>query len=376
MTNYEFEQSEYMKLADTSEGKAILDPKPAIVFFDTVGYEPPEFLSAPYIPLGKITIIQGDSGVGKTALICKLAACVSRGLPLQQEMCQKGRVLILSVEDDPSTLRGRIEASGGDVKQCAFINGAHDLSFTSEIIEMTVKEIGAKLLIFDPLQAFLGERTDMHRANETRPIMARLAAMARRTGCAVVIVSHMSKGTAGGKAIYRALGSVDIPAASRSVMYVERNPQDEEQCVIVHVKSSNAKAGRSILYRIGDRGGVSWEGYSSLTAADLQLYASRREKGVDYEEEPLVIGARAYIAANPHGGKLTYDEFHTFCLSTCGLPPWAGNRDAARRIPEIKQELMKRDRILMEPGVYIGKSRSKGVSIMPYAPPTSFQTQL
>ena len=91
----------------------------------------------------------------------------------------------------------------------------------------------------------------MHRANETRPIMARLAAMAKRTGCAVVIVSHMSKGTAGGKAIYRALGSVDIPAASRSVLYVERNPQDEEQCVIVHVKSSNARALNSFSSKTG-----------------------------------------------------------------------------------------------------------------------------
>lgn len=345
---------------------------PKLVFYDTVDYEEPEFLIKPYIPLGKITIIQADSGVGKTALACKLAACVSRGMPMQAEPCMRGRVLVLSVEDDPSTLRGRIEASGGDLTQCAFLDNAHELTFTSEIIETTVRENGIKLLIFDPLQAFLGSGMDMHRANETRPIMAHLAAMAKRTECAVIIISHMSKGTAGGKAIYRALGSVDIPAASRSVLYVERNPQDEEQCVIVHIKSSNAKAGQAILYRIGERGGVHWEGYSSITMDDLIMQAERKDKGVDYEDEPIVIGARAFITENPKGGKLTYDEFHTLCVSVSGIAPYADNRDAAYKIPKIKPELMQNDRILIETGAYV--RRSKGISITPYSPPTAFQT--
>lgn len=357
--------------AQPTEPTANPEP-PKLVFYDTVDYEEPEFLINPYIPLGKLTIIQADSGVGKTALACKLAACVSRGMPMQAEPCETGRVLILSVEDDPSTLRGRIEASGGDLTQCAFLDNAHELTFTSEIIETTIKENGIKFVVFDPLQAFLGQKMDMHRANETRPIMAHLAAMAKRTGCAVVIISHMSKGTAGGKAIYRALGSVDIVAASRSVLYVERNPDNEEQCVILHIKSSNAKPGQAVLYRIGDRGGVQWDGYSHLTVDDLIVYADRKEKGVEYEDEPIVIGARAYIAENPAGGKLTYDEFHTVCVKAAGIPPYTDNRDAAYKIPKMKAELMQHDRILIETGAYV--KRNKGISITPYEPPTTFQT--
>ena len=347
---------------------------PNLIFYDTVEYEEPEFLIKPYIPLGKLTIIQADSGVGKTALACKLAACVSRGMPMQTEPCMRGRTLILSVEDDPATLRGRIEASGGDLTQCAFLDNAHELTFISPIIEEAIREHDIKLVIFDPLQSFLGAKMDMHRANETRPIMAHLAAMAKRTGCAVIIISHMSKGSAGGKAIYRALGSVDIPAASRSVLYVERNPQDEEQCVIVHIKSSNAKAGQAILYRIGTRGGVQWEGYSSITMDDLIMRAERKDKGVDYADEPIVVGVRAFITDNPKGGKLTYDEFHTLCVKASGIPPYADNRDAAYKIPKIKPELMQNDRILIETGAFV--RRNKGISIMPYAPPSTFQTVL
>jgi Mrp family chromosome partitioning ATPase len=143
--------------------------------FAEVAYEAPRFLFNPYILQNAITIIQGDSGVGKTALICKLAAAVSIGGVMQDVQCEEGNVLICSVEDDPPTLRGRIEASGGDLTRCFFPENAHELSFMDDALDDLIEEIHAKMIVFDPLQAFLGAKVDMHRANETRPVMARLA---------------------------------------------------------------------------------------------------------------------------------------------------------------------------------------------------------
>lgn len=360
---------------------------PKLVFYDAVDYVDPEFLVNPYIPLGKITILQADSGVGKTALACKIAACVSRGMPIQDTPCSKGMVLVLSVEDDPETLRGRIEASGGDLARCAFLENAHEYSFTSPAIEDTIRDYGIKLVIFDPLQAFLGAKMDMHRANETRPVMAHLAAMAKRTGCAIVIISHMSKGTAGGKAIYRALGSVDIPAASRSVLYVERNPDDDDQCVMVHTKSSNAKKGRTILYRIGDRGGVQFEGYSTLTYEDLQVQAERREKGIQYEDEPVVQVFTMFHQDNPKGAFISWEQLDNYANRILGYFPCKSGKEWNTKIKAIQRECTERSRILfefkhgyLEEHVEFGekvvpdtKGKARGVKVMPFKPRTEYQ---
>lgn len=362
---------------------------PQLVFYDSVEFREPEFLVEPYLPLGKLTILQADSGVGKTALACKIAACVSRGMPMQDTPCAQGKVLILSVEDDPETLRGRIEASGGDLTQCAFLDNAHELTFESPQIEKAVKAHEVKLVIFDPLQAFLGSGIDMHRANQTRPIMAHLAAMAKRTGCAVLIISHMSKGSLGGKAIYRALGSVDIPAASRSVLYVERNPEDEDQCVMLQTKSSNAKTGRTILYRIGHRGGVTWEGYSSLTYQDVQMQAERRRKGVAYEEDPLVQVICMAHQDNPLDVFLSWEQLSAYANRALGYFPCRSGKEWHARLQALQTELMKKSRIRLEFGKMVSKEhmelgekvpgsllQTRGVRILPWQPQTAFQTRI
>ncbi len=356
-----------------------------LVFYEDVEYEEPKYIIDPLIPVA-VVIGQGDSGVGKTAVACKFAADVSRGEFMGQP-CQQGKVLILSVEDDPSTLRGRIEASGGDLSQIAFLNNAHSLTFLSPIIEETIKENNIKLVIFDPLQAYLSGKVDMHRANETRPVMAHLAAMAKRTGCAVLIISHMSKGTAGGKAIYRTLGSVDIPAASRSVLYIERNPDDTDQCVMVHTKSSNAKPSQSILYRIGERGGVTWEGYSSLKYEDLQRQAERAEKGIDYEDDPIVMVMTMLHKENPGGVFLSWEQLDNYANKILGYFPCSNGKEWNAKLKCMQREFAERSRIMfdfrntylmehVECGETITpdeKRKVRGVEVKRFVPNTEFQ---
>jgi hypothetical protein len=118
--------------------------------------------------------------------------------------------------------------------------------------------------------------------------MARLAEIAKKKHCAIIIVSHLSKGSVGAQAIYRALGSIDIVAAARTVLYVGRNPRDPSQCAVVHAKYSHTPQGKSFLYRIGGRGGVQWEGYTDLTAKDLETQGVAQGTPVTCEEDPLV----------------------------------------------------------------------------------------
>lgn len=350
-----------------------------VIGFSDVPYHEPRWLLKPYIPGGAITIIQGDSGVGKTAFVCKLAALTSTGGRFLDFQSEAGNVLILSVEDDPEVLRGRIEASGGDVGRCFFLGDAHSLTFNHPDVETTIREMNIKLAIFDPLQAFMGGKIDMHRANETRPVLAKLAAMLKRLDCAGVIVSHMSKGSLGGPAVNRVLGSVDIVGASRSLLTIARHPDIPDENVVFHTKASHSAKGRNFTYRIGERGGVSIGGYTPLTETDLNQAKAREKSGVDFAEEPLVIGIRKYMAENPKGGRLSYDQLHTYCLEACGTSPYFSNRDASTKINAIRAELARRDKISIQAGAYVNDHetgfKGKGVAISPIATQAAFQTR-
>lgn len=363
--------------------------KPALMRFDSIEYEEAKFLIHPYIPSGKITIVQGDSGTGKTAFACKLAAEVSQGGGILTHKCPMGNVLLLSVEDDPSTLRGRIEACGGNVSRCFFIENACDLTFVSPEIEDAIIENKIKLLVFDPLQAFLGSKIDMHRANETRPVLAHLADMARRNDCAIVIISHLNKGLPGTKAIYRALGSVDIIAASRSVLYIGRNPEEEGQCVVCHIKSSNAKTGQAFAFRIGDRGGVQWDGYSHVTEDGLQMATSRKETGIKFEDDPAVIAISRLLQENPKGVYVSYEQLGNYATRMIGYPPCTSGKDWRLKLNDIQRELLERSQIRIQfnnartvEHIELGQTisptgaRGRGILIQKHMPSTAFQVRL
>ena len=185
-----------------------------------VEYSPPKWLISPYFQRGKGTLIQADPGTGKTAFMCAIAASVTTGTPIMGLNVETpGSVLMLSVEDDLGVLRGRISANNGDPNKVYFMPNAAEMTLNSPEIEQAIKQVGAKLLIFDPLQAFLGAKIDMFRANETRPALAKLFDMCARNDCACAVISHMGKNGMGKSPVNQSLGSVDIPAAMRSVLH-------------------------------------------------------------------------------------------------------------------------------------------------------------
>ena len=234
--------------------------------------EPQEvkWLWYPYIPQGKISLIQGDAGDGKTMLILTLSALLSQGLPLpQQDTGKEPATIIYQTAEDglEDTIRPRLEAAGADLDRIVLINDSEvPLTIADKRIEETILAEKAKLLILDPLQAFLGEGTDMHRANSVRPLFSRLGKVANKTGCAIVLVGHMNK-MQGTKAMYRGLGSIDIPAVARSVLVVGRSKDNPDRRIMAHLKSSLAPFGKSICYEID--GAVKFTGTCDVTAEQL-----------------------------------------------------------------------------------------------------------
>jgi hypothetical protein len=284
-------------------------------------------------------------------------------------------VLVLSVEDDLPVLRGRIEANDGDLEKCHFMTNAAGLTFNSPEVEMSIKEINAKLVIFDPFQCFLGATVDMNKSNQTRPELAKLFEMAERNDCSIVILAHMSKGGIFNSAVNRSLGSVDIPAAMRSILQLTRNPKDDKECIAVHVKCSNAPKGRSISFSIGDRGGVTWNGFSDMTEDDLNAIVKREEKGIPYENEPLVQVFNQLIAYRPGGGFWPYEELKRRGMEILGFPPFSTTADLRGRLDSsLTREMQERDGLIITCGHR--NKNARGIRIEQYKQPAAYQISM
>lgn len=180
-----------------------------------------EWLWYPYIPYGKITIVEGDPREGKTTLVLKLAAALSRGLPLP---CDDDRerepihIIYQTAEDGiDDTIKPRLEKVGADCSMIRVIDETEkELSMTDDRLEQAIVETGARMVILDPIQAYIGAKVDMHRANEIRPVLKHLGMIAEKYNCAIVLIGHMNK-AAGSKSTYRGLGSIDIQATAKGV---------------------------------------------------------------------------------------------------------------------------------------------------------------
>jgi putative DNA primase/helicase len=201
--------------------------KLGVLLMSNIKPETVEWLWERRIPLGKVTLIEGDPGIGKSFVTLAIGTAVSlgRGLP-EQPGGAPARVLLLSAEDGlADTIRPRLDAMGAD---CGMILAIArritlDLPGCLELDQVLMNE-KPRLVVIDPLFAYTGATVDIHRANEVRDIMARLAALAARHHCAIVCIRHLTK-AGQERSIYRGLGSIDLTAACRSVLLVGADPQ-------------------------------------------------------------------------------------------------------------------------------------------------------
>jgi hypothetical protein len=246
-----------------------MSTKLEIIRLSNVQSKEVRWLWYPFIPVGKISMIQGDPGEGKTMLVLTLTAMLSKGLALPTAEEQEPMTVIYQTAEDglEDTIKPRLEKAGADCERVVVINDSDNpLTFTDERLEQAIISENAKLLILDPLQAFLGPDADMHRANVMRPIFKRLAVVAERTKCAIIIVGHMNK-MSGTKGMYRNLGSIDIPAMARSILLVGRTNGDDNVRYMAQLKNSLAPVGKTISFQISDS--ITFNGPCDITAAQL-----------------------------------------------------------------------------------------------------------
>lgn len=275
-----------------------------LVCLDDVQTDTVEWLWYPYIPKGKITILQGDPGEGKTTLALQLAALVSRGIMWgmtaeQVSTRRPANVIYQTAEDGlTDTIKPRLMQAKADCHHIYTIYEHTDaLTLNDARLEHALEELHPALVILDPIQAYLGANVDMHRANEIRPVMQILAQAAQRYNCAVVLIGHMNK-KAGDKSMYRGLGSIDFAAAARSILMMARDPQEQDVRVLVQVKSSLAKSGDPLQFKLGDEDclmgfhGKYTGNLSRLLQSDAAVQNTGVEDAIEFFQQELAGGER------------------------------------------------------------------------------------
>lgn len=284
-----------MQKSTERKEKMITEKTLSLVRMSDVQLQEVKWLWKPYIPFGKLTIIQGDPGEGKTTFALRLAAACSSGVTLpNMENAEPFNVIYQTAEDGlGDTIKPRLIEAGAD--ESRVLNICEDtapLSLSDERIEQAIRRTDAKLMILDPIQGYIldpiqgyiGERIDINRANEIRTVLKKVAAVAERTGCAIIMVGHLNKAQ-GSSSAYRGLGSIDFRAAARSVLLVGRLKKEPNVRVIVHDKSSLAPEGKSIAFNLGNEDGFYWlDGYSEISAEELLCGFSAETKTAVAEE--------------------------------------------------------------------------------------------
>lgn len=247
-----------------------------------------KWLWYPYIPAGKLSLLEGDPGQGKSWITCALAADLSAGrmLPGQTTALPPQKILMLSAEDGlGDTIRPRIEAMNGNMENI-YVSDDYFILDPMGVRDMEdlMRTTAATLVFMDPIVAYMGGKVDMHRANEVRGLMTALAEAGKRTGSAIVAVRHLRKAS-GGKAIYSGIGSIDFTAAVRSVMQVQETKGGTK--FMYHAKHNLTPKGNSIAYALeGDK--FYWKG----TFEELGLETDGANPKVSTKPKALAVAER------------------------------------------------------------------------------------
>ena len=267
------------------------EPNLKLINMEQVEIEKIDWLLYPFIPFGKVTIVQGDPGEGKTTMVLQIIAKLTKGeavLPSgSDEPALEGKTMDLepvnviyqTAEDGlGDTIKPRLLSAGADCSRVMVIDDNDQaLTMMDARLEEAIIKTKARLVVLDPIQGFLGAAVDMHRANEIRPLMKRIAVLAEKYHCAIILIGHMNKNS-NGKSSYRGLGSIDFQAAARSVLIVGRIKDEPEIRVVCHVKSSLAPEGKSIAFRLDKDTGFEWIGEYDISADDLLSGENRGQK--------------------------------------------------------------------------------------------------
>jgi len=246
--------------------------QPLIITMDRVKAEKIDWLWDNRIPIGRLTLLDGDPGSGKSFLSLEIASRVSKGeaLPFGGKKRSPANVLLMSCEDGYSdTVRPRLDRLGADVSRIAIPNPQKGLSTTmlnASFIEQAVRELGPSLVVIDPIVAFAG-RKNTDKANDVRELLSPLMSIAERFALACLVIRHFTK-QVDAKAIYRGGGSVDFMAACRCAFIIVESEDEPNMRVLAQVKNSIGSKSPSVSFSI-DENGFRWGGHVAANADEL-----------------------------------------------------------------------------------------------------------
>ena len=292
---------------------------PVLVNLATVEPEQVEWLWPDRVAVGKLTLLTGDPGLGKSFITLDMAARVSKGLPWPDHTdaaAVQGGVVLLSAEDDPAdTIRPRLDALGADPAQLNLLSAVQsdggdtgdwpdDVAASEAHVDLTkhICELeqaihqtpNCRLVIIDPIAAYLGH-TDSHRDAALRGVLSPLARIAANNRVAVVAVAHLNK-SAGGKAVYRSSGSIAFVAAARSAWAVTKDRDDPKRRLVLPLKNNLAPDVHGLAYSIEED-------------------AITRQPSVLWEPDPVMISAEEALG-DPVGDREESDEVQDWLRST------------------------------------------------------------
>ena len=249
-----------------------MQEQPIYEYFSSVEPKEVEWLWYPYIPYGKLTILQGDPGEGKSTVMLNLIATVTNGgvLPDGTVFDRPHPVIYQCTEDNAAdTIKPRLLTAGAVCEKIAYILDEDEkLTLDDSRIEDTLVRTGARLIVFDPIQSFLPQDSDMQNIGRMRSLLKKLCTVAEKHRCAVVLIGHMNKGGANNQ-LYRGLGSIDIAAIARSVLMIVRDRENPELPYLFQIKSSLAPEGRPVSFLMNREQGFVWQEVCDLSIQDV-----------------------------------------------------------------------------------------------------------
>jgi hypothetical protein len=286
LTDTRFDRARAKAKARDTFGKPTPQARPIILHADQITEKPMQWLWYPYMPRNMLMMLDGDPGLGKGLMIVQVATNLSNAWPfldqfgkptLAADVDGPQTTLILSAEESlEHVMIPRLTRAGADLKYVKFLTGwidpkggehAFDLQHLPMLVQ-AIEAVKPVLVVLDPLVAYLGD-IDMHRSNQTRPVMADLKTVAERYGCTIAGVRHPSKLDQGGPLMYRGQGNMDIIGAARSGLWVQKHPSHPEtQTLMIHSKTNVGMPGRTVIFS-REHGEFAWKGVSRLTESML-----------------------------------------------------------------------------------------------------------
>jgi len=305
------------------------------------------------IALGKLTMIAGDPGLGKSLLSIELAKHVTKGIhwPVDNTPCPIGDVILLSAEDDlADTIRPRLDATGANPKKVYFLESIREIDKQSgEVIKRSFslkRDVAAieqvleqhpqtKLIIIDPISAYLGG-ADSHNNADIRSLLSPLSELANKKKVAIVVITHLNKGGSQGNAMYRATGSLAFVAAARAVFIVTRDQDDPDRRLFLPIKNNLGPDRTGFAYRVIEANNgaaiVDWEDETITISADDALAVLSNEDKTDRQQ------AITFLEKELKDGPVNSKELYK-SADACGV----SKRTLHRAKSELGVEAYKKD---------------------------------